>query len=268
MPFGISSGPEEYQRRQHEFLDGLKGIIYIADDMCIFRCGDTKEEAIANIDHELIALLYKCRDHDLRLSAKKLQFKASSVTFMGHKLTDKGVEPDPSKVEAIKEMSRPADKAAVQRLLRMCQYFSKFCPNLSETFLPFRNLTSKTQYLYGLTRMKTRSIQQRNSLHQRLLCEITMTRIIHVQIEKECPAIVTCMSKWHQYLYGKGNITVHTDHQPLETIFNKPLSKTPRRLQRMILNLQQYQFKVTYKKRKELHVADTWSRAALSQKKN
>ena len=119
-----------------------------------------------------------------------------------------------------------------------------------QTFLPFRNLTSRTQYLYGLTRMKTRSIQQRNSLHQRLLCEITMTRLIHVQIEKECPAIVTCMSKWHQYLYGKGNITVHTDHQPLETIFNKPLSKTPRRLQKMILNLQQYQFKVTYKKEK------------------
>ena len=25
MPFGIASGPEEYQRRQHEFLDGLRG---------------------------------------------------------------------------------------------------------------------------------------------------------------------------------------------------------------------------------------------------
>ena len=36
MPFGISSGPEEYQRRQHEFLDGLQGIINIADDICIF----------------------------------------------------------------------------------------------------------------------------------------------------------------------------------------------------------------------------------------
>ena len=25
----------------------------------------------------------------------------------------------------------------------------------------------------------------------------------YAQIEKECRAIVTCMSKWHQYLYGK-----------------------------------------------------------------
>ena len=68
------------------------------------------------------------------------------------------------------------------------------------------------------------------------------------QIEKECLAIVTCMNKWHQYLYGKQNITVHTDHQPLKSIFKKPISKAPRRLQRMILKLLDYQFKVTYKK--------------------
>ena len=33
MPFGIASGPEKYKRRQHEFLDGLRGVINIADDI-------------------------------------------------------------------------------------------------------------------------------------------------------------------------------------------------------------------------------------------
>ena len=50
MPFGIASGSEEYQRRQHEFLDGLNGVINIADDICVYGCGDTKEEA--DIDHD------------------------------------------------------------------------------------------------------------------------------------------------------------------------------------------------------------------------
>ena len=86
----------------------------------------------------------------------------------------------------------------------------------------------------------------------------------YAQIEKECLAIVCCMDKWHQYLYGKHDITVHTDHQPLETIFKKPLSKAPRRLQRMMLKLQRYQFIVRYKKGKELYVADTLSRAAVT----
>ena len=35
MPFGISSGPEEYQRRQHEYLNGLPGVINNADDNAV-----------------------------------------------------------------------------------------------------------------------------------------------------------------------------------------------------------------------------------------
>ena len=72
------------------------------------------------------------------------------------------------------------------------------------------------------------------------------------------------MDKWHQYLYGKHDITAHTDHQPLETIFKKPLCKAPRRLQRMMLKLQRYRFSVRYKKGKELYVADTLSRAPVA----
>ena len=36
MPFGIASGPEKCQRRQHEFLDGLRGVINIAKDIWVF----------------------------------------------------------------------------------------------------------------------------------------------------------------------------------------------------------------------------------------
>ena len=124
MLFGISLGPEEYQRRQHEFLHGLPGVINIADDICIFGCGDTIEDA--NVDHgrNLVCLLDKCSDYDLHLSAKKLQFKATSVT-------------------SITEMPRPEDKAGVQRFLGMCQYLSKFCPNLSASVLPLRELTKQ-----------------------------------------------------------------------------------------------------------------------------
>ena len=50
MPFGIASGPEEYQRRQHQFLGGLNGVINIADDICGYR----------NLTH----LLEKCSEHD------------------------------------------------------------------------------------------------------------------------------------------------------------------------------------------------------------
>ena len=85
MPFGISSGPEEYTRRQHEFLEDLKGVINIADDICIFGCGNAKEEADQDHDKNLIALLDKCSKLGLRLSLKKIKFKSKLVMFMGHK---------------------------------------------------------------------------------------------------------------------------------------------------------------------------------------
>ena len=300
MPFGIASGPEEYQRRQHEFLDGLQGVINIADDICVFGCGNSKEEADLDHDKNLTSLLEKCSKQDLRLSAKKLQFKSPSVTFMGHRLTDKGVEPDPAKVDAITNTPTPTDKSGVQRFLGMCQYLSKFCHNLSETVLPLRDLTKENSIF-----LWSNNHEDAFNLAKNLIASATALRYYdpalpvtlqvdasedaiggvllqndqpvcftshrlnnteknYAQIEKECLAIVSCMEKWHQYLYGKHDITVHTDHQPLETIFKKPLSKAPRRLQRMMLKLQRYQFSVRYKKGKELYVADTLSRAPVA----
>ena len=300
MPFGIASGPEEYQRRQHEFLDGLHWVINIADDISVFGCGDTKEEVDIDHDRNLMSLLEKCSTHDLRLSAKKLQFKSPSVTFMGHKLTDKGVEPDPSKVVAITQMATPTDKASEQHFLGMCQYLSKFCPNLFETVLPLRALTKEDstfiwsndhdnafnsaknliasatalRYCDAALPVTLQVDASEDAIGVVLLQDdqpvcftshtLNSTEKNYAQIEKKCLAIVSCVDKWHQYLYGKRDITVHTDHQPLETIFKKPLSNAPRRLQRMMLKLQINQFTVRYKKGKELYVADTLSRAAVA----
>jgi len=85
---------------------------------------------------------------------------------MGHKLTDNGVGPDPTKVAAITEMPKPTDKAGVQRFLGMCQYLSKFCHNLPETGLPLRAFTKEDSVFYGQTIMKMHSSQQMISLLQ------------------------------------------------------------------------------------------------------
>ena len=301
MPFGISSGPEEYQRRQQEFLEGLEGVINIADDICVYGCGDTEEEANEDHDKNLITLLNRCRERDLRLSAKKIQFKSASVSFMGHILTNKGVAPDPSKVNAIQETPKPDERNGVQRFLGMCQYsLSKFCPRLSEVVLPLRDLIKmNVEFMWTDVHEKSFNSAKDLIISRTILqyYDVTLPVVLQVdaseeaiggvllqdgkpvcftshtldsteknyaQIEKECLAIVTCMSKWHQYLYGKKDILVHTDHQPLETIFKKPLSKAPRRLQRMMLKLQQYDFSVQYKKEKEMYIADTLSRAPLN----
>ena len=82
----------------------------------------------------------------------------------------------------------------------------------------------------------------------------------YAQIEKELLAIVFGVEKFHSYLYGKLDVTVESDHKPLEAIFKKSLSGAPPRLQRMLLRLQKYSLNVQYKKGKEMYVADALSR--------
>ena len=55
--YGVSSAPEEFQRRIQEALDGLNGIANIADDILCFGLGDTWDEAEAEHDRHLLALL-------------------------------------------------------------------------------------------------------------------------------------------------------------------------------------------------------------------
>lgn len=88
----------------------------------------------------------------------------------------------------------------------------------------------------------------------------------YAQIEKELLAIVYGCEKFHQYVYGK-EITIESDHKPLESIFKKPLHQAPMRLQRMLLRLQRYNLKVMYKPGMELYIADALSRAYLHEQK-
>lgn len=94
-------------------------------------------------------------------------------------------------------------------------------------------------------------------------CSLNPTEQRYSQIEKECLAICQAFQKFDQWLYGKKDITVHTDHKPLETILMKSLNKAPARLQKMMMRLQRYEFAITYKKGTSLYIADTLSRAAL-----
>ena len=96
-------------------------------------------------------------------------------------------------------------------------------------------------------------------------CSLNSTEQMYSQIEKECLAICNCFSKFEQWLYGKSDIEVHTDNLPLVTVLKKPLNKATARIQRMLMKLQRYKFKVTHKKGTSLYVADTLSRAALPQ---
>ena len=88
---------------------------------------------------------------------------------------------------------------------------------------------------------------------------LTDTEARYANIERELPAVVYALERFHTYLYGTPFV-VHSDHTPLEMIQLKNLHAAPPRLERMLLRLQNYDVAIRYRPGKTLLLADGLSR--------
>ena len=301
MPFGICSAPEVFQRRMHELIEGLHGMEVVADDFAAVGFGETLEEATLDHDKNLKAFLERCEEKNIKLNAEKLKLRMREVPFIGHIATAEGLCVDPAKVGAIRDMPQPENVAAVQRLLGLAQYLSKFLPHLADITKPLRELTQEdTEWIWDQPQkeafetlkkaVSSTPVLRYYNLKEdvTLQCDasptglgaalmqngqpvayasraLTSAESRYAQIEKELLAIVYACDHFEPHIYGRETVQVETDHQPLQAIVVKPLNSAPKRLQRMLLRLQKYNLKVKYKRGKEMFLADTLSRAHLSE---
>ena len=220
---------------------------------------------------------------------------------MGCLITANGMMPDPRKIDAIVGMPMPTDVAGVRRLLGTVQYLGKFVQGRSELTAPLRELIRKDNE-FDWSESHTKAVQ---AIHAKLntapvlryydvnkevtiqadasmfglgaalmqdgqpVCyasrSMTKTEQNYARIEKELLAIVFSCERFDDYIYGRTNVHVETDHKPLESIFKREIHSTPKRLQRMRLCLQKYTLDVSYKKGAEMYLADTLSRAFVEE---
>ena len=288
MPFGLTSASEIMQKRNETFGD-LQGVHIIADDIIIAA----KNEH----DSTLLRVLQRARDKGVKFNADKIQFKVSTVSYMGNLVSADELKPDDRKIAAIVDMPPPQDVPSLQRLLGMSRYLSQYIQNESSITAPLRELLRKntewqwtTKHDAALEKLKNALIcsptltyydstqpvtiqcdASQAGLGARLLQHgrpiayasrsMTKAETNYAQIEKEMLSIVFAVRKFHQYIYGKASVVVENDHKPLEMIMKKSMDKVPPRLQRMRLCLQPYDLIVKYVPGKFMYVADTLSRA-------
>ena len=81
MPQGISSAPEECQRRQNEALAGLNGVEVIAGDILCYGSGETMEDALKDHDSNLLNLMDRAHSMNLKLKKKELRLRLDQVTY-------------------------------------------------------------------------------------------------------------------------------------------------------------------------------------------
>ena len=99
---GASLSLDIYQCKVDEIFQDIPQCVGIADDIVIFRYGDSDHDA--TLYSVLEPMMLACFNPD------KCFFKQDSISFYGVTLSSEGVKPDPRKKEAIKISQNQSQK--------------------------------------------------------------------------------------------------------------------------------------------------------------
>ena len=139
MPFGLKIAGATYQRMATTILHDMIGKeveVYI-DDMIVKS--PTREDHFEYLDK----ILERVIQYNLRLNPKKCIFDVTSGKLLGHLVSQNGIEIDPDKIKAIREMPAPKTEKEVRGFLGRIQYISRFIAMLTSICEPIFNLLKK-----------------------------------------------------------------------------------------------------------------------------
>ena len=110
-------------------MRGCEGVVNIADNLIIYG------EGVEQHDERLFAVLDRLKGAGLTLNEDKCEFRLPRLTFFGHEVTQKGVEPSDEKVAAIQHADPPQNASEARSFLDL----SNLCPSLFQTCHPLQN---------------------------------------------------------------------------------------------------------------------------------
>ena len=139
-----------------------KALVYLDD---IISAGATFDEALQNVREVLDALLKA----NLKISPKKTFLFQKRLKYLGHIVSEKGIECDPAKLEAVRSLGRPATKGTLRTFLGCCQYFHKHIKDLSITAAPLYKMTSTARHKSKDLQWTPETIAAFENLRERLV---------------------------------------------------------------------------------------------------
>lgn len=137
MPQGITNAPSTFQRLMERCMGdlNLKEVLVFLDDIIIFSA--TLEEH----EERLMRVLSRLKQFGLKLSPEKCKFFQSSVHYLGHVVSEKGVETDPEKIEALKSWPVPCNLKELRSFLGFAGYYRRFIKDYAVVVKPLNDLT-------------------------------------------------------------------------------------------------------------------------------
>jgi hypothetical protein len=268
VPFGLNCAPEAFQMAIEKVFADIEPISPYFDDILV-ATPNTQEHCI-----HLRKMLEAARKGNLKLNSDKMSVAVDKVRYLGHMLTENGIQADPQKLHAITNYPTPESREDLMRFLGMATYLLKFVPNFSQKTACLRQLLKKgIEFVWDSNAQKCfnelKQVFVQPPVLKYFARELPIVLSVdasshglgavllqnempvafasvslnetqsktYSQIEKELLAITFALEKFHYYVYGR-SVEVQTDHKPLLGLVDKPYQKVSSRLQRMLMRLQ------------------------------
>jgi len=97
LGYGINNSFEIFQRAMEQSFGKTKGVKFISDDMIIYAADEVE------LVERLRTIFTKYRSLGIKLNRAKCVFAQRKIKFFGIEISNKGINPDPTKVTTIKE---------------------------------------------------------------------------------------------------------------------------------------------------------------------
>ena len=143
MPMGMVSSSAGMQYAMERVLGSLIGnACHVYVDDIIVMGKDEKSH-----DKNLHLVLERLRNAGFKLNLKKCEFRKSEITCLGHIVSEKGISPHPSRVDALINKKQPRNLKDLRSFLGLASYYRRFIPDYAKLALPLTRLTkSQTKW--------------------------------------------------------------------------------------------------------------------------
>ncbi|KAL4376915.1 hypothetical protein GQ457_02G025430 [Hibiscus cannabinus] len=218
--------------------------------------GETFDSCLGN----LAKVLKRCEEANLVLNWEKCHSMVNEGTFLGNKISSKGIEVDKTKVEDIEKLPPPNNVKGIRSFLGHVGFYMRFIKDFSKISKPLCNLLQQNQPFvfdkecqsaFEELKMRLTSApvlvptdwtspfeilcdasdhvvgaalgQRRGKLFHVIYYasrSLNETQVNYTTTEKELLAIVFTFEKFRSYLIGT-KVIVHTDHSAIKYLVTK-----------------------------------------------
>lgn len=288
MPFGLTNAPATFQATMNHIFKAFlrKFVIIFFDDILIFS------KTLEDHSNHLKQVFNCLSANSLFLKHSKCSFAQNSIDYLGHIITEFGVQPDKSKIIAMLDWPVPRTITELRGFLGLTGYYRKFVQHYATIASPLTDLLKKESFSWSSPAQQSFEALKQAMTRTPVLALPDFSKPFILQTDasgvgigavllqsnhpiayfskklssqlqnsstyiRELYAITAAVKKWRQYLLGS-RFTIQTDHKTLKHLMEQVVL-TPEQ-QHYLSKLLGFEYTITYKPGKDNLAADALSR--------